>query len=185
MSRCQFLFYATSSDLSPLLSSLEMQRELQYTLTGLFETDTLKTYLSYANIPDFGRPDHPTAVANQSYLMAIQGTVMRSQLVPQRAGGVRFSVDQRLNADTVVFWPGGLYGNDVLLYGQAGTVSDTITSKNLYGLIAKLFRERFQQVEEYLVGPEALDLCKAGVRLALSVSTPPKFDLKPQFDLDL
>jgi hypothetical protein len=185
MSRRQLLFYATASDLGSLLSSLETQTKLQYTLMGLFNTDELQTYLSYTDIPDFGRPNHPTAIAGQAYLVALAGTVVQSEEVPQKAGGVRFHVSQKLNDDTVAFLPGGRYGNDVLLYGQIGTISDSFTSKGLYDRLAKLFRERLAQVQEYLVGPEALDLCKGGVRLTLSASTPSQFDLKPQFGLDL
>jgi hypothetical protein len=51
--------------------------------------------------------------------------------------------------------------------------------------MADTFRKRFTQVQEYLVGPEALELCQTGVRLALSVSTPREYDLKLQFELKL
>jgi hypothetical protein len=178
MNRLQFLFYATASDLGLLLSWLEGQTKLQYTRTGLFETDELQTYFSYADIPDFGRPDHPTAAVGPSFLVALQRTVVHSRLVPQRDGGVRFSVDQRLNDNTVTFWPGGMFGNDIFLYGEVGTVSNSAASENLYETMFKLFRKRFMAVQEFLVGPEAFDLGKAGVRLTLSASTPPEFDLK-------
>ncbi len=65
------------------------------------------------------------------------------------------------------------------MYGKIGTIWSSRTSKNLYNFMAKPFRERFTLVREYLVGPEAFELWKAGVRLTLSVSTPPAFDLKP------
>jgi hypothetical protein len=178
MSRRQFLFYATASDLCPLLSLLETRKKLQYTLMGLFETDTPQTYLSYADIPDFGRPNHPAAIVNPAYLVASQGTEIRSETVPQKAGGVCFHVSQKLNDNTIAFWAGGLYGSDVLLYGQAGTISNSLVSKDLYGLVVRLFRKQFTTVQEFLVGPEALELGNAGVRLTLAASSPSKFDLK-------
>lgn len=179
MSRRQFLFYATASDLSPLLLSLEAEKKIQYTLTGLFETSEPQIYFSYADIPDFGRPNHPTAGANSPCILSPQGTALYVRPVPQIAGGIRFSISQRGNDDTVAFSPGGLYGNDVLLYGEISTISDSATSKNLYKFLAKLFRKHFTKVREFLVGPEALALSKSGLRLALSGSTPPEFDLKP------
>jgi hypothetical protein len=96
MSRRQFLFYATASDLFPLLSSFETRKKLQYALMGLFETDTLKTYLSCIDIPDFGQPDHPTTAVGPRFLIALQGTLIHSEAVPQKAGGIRFHVSQKL-----------------------------------------------------------------------------------------
>jgi hypothetical protein len=174
----QFLFYATATDLAPLLSSLEAQQNLQYTLKGLFETYRLQTYLSYVDIPDFGRPSFPSAVSNSSYLVSIRGTMVRVRDVPQRTGGTRFAVDQKLNRDTINFWPGGRYGNDLLLYGQVTTISNSAPSMSLYDQAFTLFRQRFAQVHEFLVGPEAFSLSKAGVRLTSGASTPPRFDLE-------
>jgi hypothetical protein len=178
MSRSQILFYATASDLVTLLSALESQKDLQYTLTGHFEANTLQTYRSHAELPNLGMASHPTAISNPSYLVSLRGTAIRTREVPQKLGGIRFAVDQRLNEDTIVFRPGGLCGNDVLLYGMVGTVSNTPTSKTLYNFVAKQFREHFEKVREFLIGPEALDLCRAGIRLTSAVSTPPELDLK-------
>jgi hypothetical protein len=180
MSRRQFLFYATASDLGPLLSLLEVHKGLQYTLKGLFETTRLQTYLSHADIPNFGRASFPSAPSNPSYLVSIRGTAVRVRDVPQSAGGTLFAVDQKLNRNTVNFWPGGRYGNKLMLYGEVNTISNSLVSTGLYDLMLKLFRQRFIQVDEFLVGSEALSLSKAGLRLTSSASTPSKFDLKPQ-----
>jgi hypothetical protein len=178
MSRRHLLFYATAADLSPLLSSLESQKKLQYTLMDISTTSKVETHFSFVDIPDFGRPNDSTATVSRAYLVAIQGTIVHAEEVQQNAGGVRFHVSQKLNRDTVAFWPGGRYSTDILLYGQIGTISDSTASKNLYDCMAKVFRDRLMPVREFLVGPEAFNLCKAGVRLTLSASTPPEFDLR-------
>jgi len=41
MIRNQTLFYATAQDLSGVLSSLEAQKDLQYTLAGMFDSKEL------------------------------------------------------------------------------------------------------------------------------------------------
>jgi hypothetical protein len=175
----QFLFFATAADLGPLLSSLEAHLNVQYTLKGLFKENRLQTYLSHTDIPDLGRANFPSAVSNPSYLVSSRGTLVRVRDVPQRAGGTLFSVSQKANRDTVNFWPGGRYGNNLLLYGEVNTISNTAPSVSLYNLMVKLFRLRFAQVDEFLVGPEAFSLAKAGgVRLTSSASTPSRFDLK-------
>jgi hypothetical protein len=178
MNRSQVLFYATAQDLGGVLSPLEAQKALQYTLAGLFRSKELQTYLSYRDIPDFGRAFHRSAVASPRYLVSLKGTAVRIRDVPQNSGGVRFAVDLLLNEDSIAFSPGGRYRDDVMLYGMIGTLSPpTAAAKNLYTFVAKAFRKNFQKVREYFVGPEALDLMASGVRLTLDATTPPEFDL--------
>lgn len=124
MSGGQFLFYATASDLGPLLSSLEAQKKLQYTLAGMFEANRPRTYRSYADIPRFGQPHHPSSVANPYWLISPETTAIRVEAVPQRAGGTLFAISQKFNEDTLTFRPGGRYEGDVLLYGEVSTISD-------------------------------------------------------------
>jgi hypothetical protein len=178
MSRNQILFYATKQDLAPVLSSLEAQNSLEYTLTGMFDKNRLQTYFSYTDIPNFGQASHPNAIASPTYLVSLRGTALRILEVPQEAGGVCFDISQMLNADTIIFSPGGWYGNDVILYGSIGTVSNSVTSKNLYNLFAKAFREYFRKVQEFYAGTEALNFARRGVRLTIGAASPAEFDLK-------
>ena len=172
------MYYATAQDLAPVLSSLETRKSLQYTLTGMFDVNRLQTYFSYADIPDFGRASHPNAIGNPTYLVSLRGTTLRADEIPQEAGGVCFAISQQMNDDTIIFSPGGWYGNGVILYGRIGTISSTVTSKNLYGFFAKRFRERFEKVQEFYAGTEALNCGKAGIRLTIGASSPAEFDLK-------
>lgn len=181
MIRNQTLFYATAQDLSEVLSSLESQKDLQYTLAGMFDSKELQTYSSYRDIPDLGRASHRSAVANRQYLVSLKATVLRIRDVPQYSGGVLFAVDLRLNEDSIVFSPGGRYSNDVMLYGMIGTLSPppSVASKNLYAFVARAFRKDFKKVREYFIGLEALDLMASGVRLAMDATSPAEFDLRP------
>jgi hypothetical protein len=172
------MFYATVTDLSPLLSSLETQKNLQYTRTGLFDTNTPQTYRSYVDIPNFGTARHPTSIANPSYLVSPQGATVRVEGVPQRRGGILYAIDQLLNQDTITFGPGGRYQDDVFLYGRIGTASDSPMSKGLYHFFTRPFRQHFKRTGAFFLGPEALDFARRGGRLALSASTPPEHDLK-------
>jgi hypothetical protein len=178
MAKNQIVFYATADDLGSVLSPLEDKNPLQYTLMGLFETNEPQTYLSYTDIPDLGRASHPTAAANRSYLLSFQGTEVRVREVPQKAGGVLFSVDQAYNEDTVVLRPAGRHGNDIILCGMIGTVSQSVTSKILYDFVGKQFRKTFKKEREFFVGREAFNVRNAGVRLTIGASSPAEFDLK-------
>jgi hypothetical protein len=179
MNRSLTLFYATAEDLSGVLSPLEAQKDLQYTLAGMFDSKELRTYLSYRDIPDLGRAFHRSSVANHQYIVSPKGTAIRIEDVSQYSGGVLFSVSLKLNEDSVVFSPGGRYREDVMLYGTVGTLSPppTAAAKNFYTFVSRAFRKNFQKVRQYFVGPEALDLRASGVRLAMDATSPPEFDL--------
>jgi hypothetical protein len=82
------MFFATAKDLAPVLSLLEAREKLQYMSMRQVESDRPQTYLSYADIPDFGRANDPAAVMNPAYLVALQGTVVRVKSIPQRTGGI-------------------------------------------------------------------------------------------------
>jgi hypothetical protein len=178
MGRYQFMFYATARDLTPVLSLLEAQKKLQYTPTRHVVSDSAQIYLSYADIPDFGRTNNPTAVHNPAYLVAQQGTAVQVETIYPRTGGVNFAIGQDLNKDTVGLRPGGMYGHDVLLYGSIGTISESDASLNLYDFMVEPYLARFAQVNEFFLGPEAFDLWKSGVRLTTSAASPTKFDLR-------
>jgi hypothetical protein len=178
LGRYQFMFFATAQDLTPVLSLLEAQKKLQYTPMRHVVTDRAQIYRSYADIPDFGRTYHPTAVSNPCYLVALQGTVVQVESIPQRTGGINFAIGQRLNKDTVTLHPGGMYDDDVLLYGSIATVSETEASLNLYDFMVEPYLTRFTPVHEFFLGSEAFDLWKSGVRLTIAATSPAEFDLK-------
>lgn len=128
MGHYQFMFYATACDLTPVLSFLEAQKKLQYTPMHDVASDRPQIYLSYAEIPDFGRTNNPTAVHNPTYLVALQGTAVQVEAIYPRTGGVNFAIGQNLNKDTVTLSPGGMYGQNALLYGSIATVSESDAS---------------------------------------------------------
>ena len=141
MVRNQTLFYATTQDLNGVLSSLEAQKDLQYTLAGLFKSKELQTYSSYRDIPDLGRAFHRSSVANRQYVISLRRTLVRIRDVPQYSGGVLFAIDLRINEDGIALSPGGRYRDDVMLYGMIGTLSPpSAASKNSYTFVAKGFR---------------------------------------------
>jgi hypothetical protein len=172
------MFYATARDLTPVLVLLEAQEKIQYTPTLHVVTNKAEIYLTYADIPAFGQTCNPTAVGNQRYLVARQGTMVQVESIALKKGGINLAIGQRLNPDTVTLRPGGMYGHDALLYGVIGTVSESEASLTLYDFMVEPYLARFVPVNEFFLGPEAFDLWKAGVRLTTSATSTAKFDLK-------
>lgn len=178
MAKNQIMFFATTADIVSVLSALEVAESLQYTRAGLFNTNRPQCYLSYVDIPEFGRTTHPNAVGNPMYLLSSPEVRIKVRNVPQKSGGVLFAIDQLENPGSIVFRPGGWYGNDVILYGMVGTVSQTAESKRLYVLAAKIVRKHFTKQQEFFVGHEARVAWNAGARLTIGASSPLEFDLK-------
>lgn len=178
MTNKQTMFFATSADIIFVLSALETAEALQYTKAGLFDSSRPQNYLSYVDILDFGRTSHPNAVGNPAYLLSSQAAQIKVRGVSQQSGGVLFAIDQLENPDSIVLRPGGWYGNDVILCGMMGTVSQSTESKRLYVSAARVFRKHFTKQQEFLVGPEAREAWNAGVRLTIGASSPLEFDLK-------
>lgn len=174
----QLMFFATAGDLAPVLSLLEAKKKLQYTPMRHVVSDKAQTHPSYADIPDFGRTNDPTAVMNPAYLVALQGTVVQVETIYPRTGGVNFAIGQRLNKDTVTLRPGGMYGHDAFLYGSIGTVSESEASLDLYDFMVEPFIARFTDVHGLFLGPEGFDLWKSGVRMTASATSPADFNLK-------
>jgi hypothetical protein len=171
-------FFATGDDMAGLLSTFETSRPCQYTLCGLFLEREPKTARSHKEIPDLGIATHPTSAANPTYLVSLDGETIAIREVKQKAGGVRFAIDQLMNENTVALTPGGRYGNDVLLAGQIGTASTSPQSRALCKILANLVRQRFSKVNAFYLGSEALNAWKAGARLTIAVQSPPEFDLR-------
>jgi len=179
MPKDQTIFYATEGDLISVLASLEAEKPLRYTLTGLLQGKNPKTFLSYSDIPNLGHASHPTAVANPAFLLSLDGTEIVSREVPQLSGGSLFAFDKLHNSETIVLRPGGTFQDDIILYGSVGTVSQSIVSRQLYSFVGKRFRKIFKKLREFYVGREALEALNLGARLTIGASSPPEFDLKP------
>jgi hypothetical protein len=59
-------------------------------------SDRAQIYLSYADLLDFGQADHPTAVMNPDYLVALQGTAVQVETIYPRTGvGHRYFKSRR------------------------------------------------------------------------------------------
>jgi hypothetical protein len=146
---------------------------------GFFATaEDMAGLLSTFEIPDLGTAIHPTAAAHPTYLVSLDGEGIDIRDVRQRAGGVRFAIDQLVNENTVALRPGGRYGNDVLLAGQIGTASTSPQSRALFKIFTNLVRQRFSKVNAFYLGSEALNALKARARLTIAVQSPPEFDLR-------
>jgi hypothetical protein len=93
---------------------------------------------------------------------------------------VSYVLSQKLNPDSVVFSPGGIYkGQPVLVSGHIGTISQSAGSKNLYKTFVKAVIQDFVKIGSYYVGPEAARLMQQGYRMVtIGIGSPVIYDLR-------
>lgn len=166
MSRKQTVFFATHADLAAVVRDVMAVRPIDIVQGGLSSEPSLVVLTDADDLREF-----------ETYLIVDRGAPVNLREVPQRAGGLKYAVDQVDNAHSVVLQTGGKYTAQHLIAGQAGTVGGNKQSDDLYAVIAKDIRKRFEKVKSYYVGPEAASMLDGGLRLSATPNAPPTYDL--------
>lgn len=166
MSSKQIPTYATEGDLIALLTEVAKERALSYVPFGLFDSPTLSILSDPRDLKPFG-----------TYLLFDKATHLETRLVSQRDGSTKFAVDQLCNANTLSLHCGGLVGERKLIAGSIGTGNKSKQADEIFLLLKKVIRRKFEKIKAYEVGPEAARLLDAGVRLAPTLKSPETYDL--------
>jgi hypothetical protein len=173
----QTIFFALKDDLLPVFEAAERQGPLQYVLSGAFPSSNVSIFDHGWDIPTLGKATFESASGSDSYLVCEVGTqvIVRHR---ESDGHNRFFVDQVLNPDSITLSPGGMWDEDVMLYGRVASASDSEISLHLLRRFDLAIRKHFLKVGRSYVGPRALELLKMGKRLTIAKQSPPEFDLK-------
>ena len=86
-------------------------------------------------------------------------------------------MDQLANPDTVTLTPGGVWTQDIVLYGRVATASDSKASQELMRRFACAIKKQFTKIRAFYVGPKARELLDKGKRLTIAAQSPRDFDL--------
>jgi hypothetical protein len=175
--RQQLDFFATGSDLEPLLRAIQTSHDILFIKAGLFASpiqDCRKTLLdSYLGIATKGDSNHEDA-----YLVSETGTSVTNRPVPQHSGGIKYAIDQKINPKSLVFRPGGIFGENIVIAGYVGTVSEDTSSMALFKLFSKEINRQFTKVKSFHVGKKAYEYLEQGWRLTSSEKAPSLYDLQ-------
>ena len=93
------------------------------------------------------------------------------------SGGTNYHVDQVFNPDTVIFTPGGLWTEEIVLNGRFATASLSEQAKRLMTRFSHQVKKHFVRVKAYHVGPKAFGLLESGKRLTIAQQSPREVDL--------
>ena len=166
MSKKQTQFFATHGDLVAVVRDVMEVQPIDIVQGGLLSEPSLVVLTDVNDLRAF-----------ETYLILDHGVPVNLRAVPQRAGGLKYAVDQIDNPYTVVLQTGGKHTDQHLIAGQVGTVGSSKQSDDLYALIGKVIRKRFEKVKSFYVGPEATDMLDGGLRLSATPKAPPMYDL--------
>jgi len=170
-------FYALKDDLIPMFETVESKGALKYVLAGRSLSSKIQSFVGGAELPNLGEANCESSIGCVRYLVCDPKLQIEVRVVNQSDGVRSFHIDQLFNPDTITFWPGGKWTEDILLYGCVGTASDSESSKRLMNRFRYGLKKHFSNIRGAYVGSAALEELKAGRRLTLAAQTPREFDL--------
>lgn len=150
-----------------LLHAITRGYPLEFAIAGLFDEPGARVF---ADTEEVG--------SQATYLVFEAGQRLKVRAVPQRAGGVKYAVDQLENPATITLSTGDRPVADRLIAGRIATASADPVSRRLMTLFARELRTRFHRIKSYSVGPEAMRMLDAGARLSSLEKSPPEYDLE-------
>jgi hypothetical protein len=176
----QIHFFATPTDIKPVLRRFERNAPLKFVEMGTLTTPNRTIYLESAQIPKPGIATHETASLSKGYMVSHRDTKDQTRASVTRNGEKRWNLFAADNEEAVGLGLAGLWKTGTLLPGSIHTVHQNPVSQQLMKWFqASLSQEGFEKVREWWVGHEAMRLLQAGKRLATTAEqSPAEYDLQ-------
>jgi hypothetical protein len=175
----QIHIFATRSDLEPGLKRFESEKGVKYALSGLLYSPIFEQYGSLLEWTELGKNTTGDHISGPMFLVVPKNAEIKVEPVPQvNSGEIRYALNQKLNPDSITFYPGGLYREGVLVCGDIGTIWKTPASLDLYKRFVQSVTKTFAKIGSYRVGSEAERLMDKGYRMVtISIRSPREYDL--------
>jgi hypothetical protein len=170
----QIRFFATEHDLIPVLDAFE---EIKYVRYGSYDTPAPEWYPSAMAIPDLGVASNESAVNCTTFLVCREIDSLRPRQVGSLDSKKRYVFDQLINPDTITFSPGGLWREEILLYGTFASASNSLFSSQLLKVAGSALKKRCKKIKAFYVGPEAEGMLRTGKRLTIAEQASRSTDL--------
>jgi hypothetical protein len=179
-------FFATPSDIVPVLLRFGSNTPLKFVELGNLTTPDRATYLDASDIPGPGVSTHETASCSTAYMVSLRDAKNHMRKFIGRNGEHRWTLDNGDNEETVILTMAGLWGTDTLLPGLMATVHQSAVAQQLMRqFLAALNQEGFYKIESWWLGSQAMEMLKSCKRLTTTaVQSPPEFDLRMPQELN-
>ncbi len=174
----QIQLFATKSDLLPRIESIESKKELHYART-VEKSDEILFYDSIRDLEELYVNGVGKTTSGIQILVVGKQYQIQIEEVELRKGGVSHHIGQIRNPHSIIFQPPGIYGDNCIIIGSLGTVSESEESIRLYKFFKKEITKDFKKIRGVYVGPEAVMLARSGYRLiTIHVGQPHEYDLR-------
>lgn len=174
----EIYFFATKEDLLRIIQKVEQNIKLKYVENNSYDSNEIKIFNSleeYENIGINLSGNHQS----QSFLVLEWNDILNIREVKQTSGGMKYCVDQMVNENSIVIWPGGTYKDKYLICGHMGTIHKTLKSKNLFNIFQKAIKkECSKKVARYFIGNEAIKQCEQMRFITMNVNQSEEYDIK-------
>jgi hypothetical protein len=170
-------FFATRNDLLPVFAAAQKKQALRYVNTAISSNGDFESYSDGALIPTLGLATDGSSTGTNKFLVLESTADVKVRTINHSDGRRSFRMDQLLNNDSISFSPGGIWKPDIMIQGTLGTAYNGEVSAKLYRRFQYSLGKYFEKVGICLVGPEALELLKSGMRLTISEKSPPDYNL--------
>ena len=178
MSTKQILFFAERSDLQYILDNVETSNNISYSEAGVFDIIDIPTYNSHKEMHNLGKVNNGDWNHNKFYIVHGKEEIINKRIVSLKTNGVRYAVYQDTNQRTIIFKPGGIFEDGVLVAGSLGTISEEPFSIKLYNQYSKIIKKSFVKVGAFYLSLRAKEKLDNGWRLVTNVKSPIEYDLK-------
>ena len=174
----QILIFSEISDIEPIFNEVEGCIKLHYFKTGLLDDSNIPHFDSFLKFPNLGFVSNGDWNHIDGYLAIPYENNINIRDVPQKSGGMKYAVDQKINSESVHIKLGGIYNENILVAGVISTISDDEYSLKLFKLLSDKIKKRFSKIGSFFVGDKAKIRLESGCRLVTIDKSPPEYDLK-------
>ena len=173
----QTFFFADRHDIEPIITLIESIFDIKYCGTGMFLTIDHKYYGSLLDFEGFGSVNNGDWNQSKSFLVLPSEGELIVRNVPQKAGGIRYAIDQQNNPKSIVIKPSGIFKEGVLVAGMLGTISHDDFSLKLFKEFSSKIKKTFTKLGQFYVGPNAKVKLENGWRLVTNEQSPKEYDI--------
>lgn len=173
----QIFFFATANDIKSILIDLESHFTVKYYKLGILETKEREYFDSISDMPNFGYSQTGDWNSDFRFLIMPKEDDLKIEEIQLRKGGVKYTIDESLNINSLTFQLGGIYKDTVLLAGKLGYTKDVDFSNDFYKLFTTRIKKEFSHIGSFFVGEDAKNKLIAGWRLVTNVNAAKEYDL--------
>lgn len=171
-------FYFTKTDLIEIIQCIESENSFKY-INGLYSDtknfitlNTLEEY-EYLGIDLLGTR------MSQFFMVLDRHEELDYKEIKLTAGGVRYSLVQERNKNSIILRPSGIYDNEYLIVGMISTISSSAESMKIFNVFEKAFKKlSYKKVGRYYIGKNAINLYGKMRFIAIGITQPSEYDLK-------